>query len=344
VCFLERDFPVVLHGPVIPREVLSSGTCLVLSGEIHGKQRFRDHLIDGDNILLVPDPKDHETLTKQLRVVVEQPAAAVEIGARGALVASEFAQFSEFVDVWENALAGVVDPGAQPTVAVEPAAERIESALPWAKPMLGDSFDGLLTRFLGGAVTPEDEVPTPVLADLFCEFIADQVTGALSDIVRYQRARFWAMRLEDADPPVVNALSGTAPTGEAMRALYPFRTVAMQVHHFDYDVTSLFCLTDEPEVTSADSLPCRSGQMCFARLPNLSPTELRLNDATVLLLEACDGGQAADGLADVLSGRGDAAVNAGEQEVFAVLGRLYATGVLAFAESPATAAPLMRGR
>jgi hypothetical protein len=76
VCFLERDFPVPIHGPVVPHEVLTTGTCLVLSGEIHGKQPNPDDFVDGDNLILVPDPKDRETLAKKLRTVIEQPETA----------------------------------------------------------------------------------------------------------------------------------------------------------------------------------------------------------------------------------------------------------------------------
>ena len=83
VCFLERDFPIAIHGPVVAREVLSCGTCLVLSGEIHAKQKNPDQLIDGENIILVPDPKDREMLAKRLRTVIQDPAGAIEIGRRG---------------------------------------------------------------------------------------------------------------------------------------------------------------------------------------------------------------------------------------------------------------------
>jgi glycosyltransferase involved in cell wall biosynthesis len=48
VCFLERDFPISLHGPRIPREILASGACLVCSQEIVEKQSFKDSLVDGN--------------------------------------------------------------------------------------------------------------------------------------------------------------------------------------------------------------------------------------------------------------------------------------------------------
>ena len=62
VCFLERDFPIAIHGPIVPREILACGTCLLLSGEIAGKQSGRGEFRSGDNLVTVDDPKNHGDL------------------------------------------------------------------------------------------------------------------------------------------------------------------------------------------------------------------------------------------------------------------------------------------
>lgn len=85
VCFLERDFPVAIHGPVIPREVMARGSCLVLSREITSKQRYRDDLDHGRNCLIVEDPKDHDELTSVLRRILSEPQLARNLGAAGAV-------------------------------------------------------------------------------------------------------------------------------------------------------------------------------------------------------------------------------------------------------------------
>src|SRR5258705_3155661 len=41
VCCLEQDFPIGVHSPIIPREVLTSGTCLV--GSASGPRRSEEH-------------------------------------------------------------------------------------------------------------------------------------------------------------------------------------------------------------------------------------------------------------------------------------------------------------
>jgi glycosyltransferase involved in cell wall biosynthesis len=88
VCFLERGFPAPTFDAVGPHEVLSTGTCLVLSGAIHAKLRSRDQLIDGDNLVLVDDPRDRETLAKKFHALIERPELAAEIGSRGQRVAA----------------------------------------------------------------------------------------------------------------------------------------------------------------------------------------------------------------------------------------------------------------
>src|SRR6185312_3060144 len=82
ICFLERDFPIAIHTPLIPIEVFSCGTCLVLSHEIAEKQSYRDHLCHGTNVFLA-DPYHHATLAAMLRTILHDPQASQQIGRRG---------------------------------------------------------------------------------------------------------------------------------------------------------------------------------------------------------------------------------------------------------------------
>lgn len=186
VCFLERDFPVTIHGPVVAREVMTCGTCLVLSGEIHGKQSNKDELTDGDNIILVPDPKDRETLAKRLRAVIEDPANAAEIGARGRLTTAAFPSFDAFVDAWEALTTGAAQGGLGGTGSVT---DRLAAALPWVSPLLGASFDELTSTFPDAGRLPAAGEDDPALAARFCDFAAGKLTGAMRDVARYERAR-----------------------------------------------------------------------------------------------------------------------------------------------------------
>lgn len=82
VCVLERDFPVRIHGPKMAREVLATGRCLVVSEEIRNKQPDPDRFIDGDNVLVVADPRDTGALAGTLKGTLDREAAA-RIGRAG---------------------------------------------------------------------------------------------------------------------------------------------------------------------------------------------------------------------------------------------------------------------
>ena len=83
VAFLENRFPIDIHGPQVPREVLACGVPLVLSGEIAEKLFFRDQLVDGRNAAIVPDPEDRKSLADVLWRVLRNPAAGRAIGHHG---------------------------------------------------------------------------------------------------------------------------------------------------------------------------------------------------------------------------------------------------------------------
>ncbi|MEK6280673.1 MAG: glycosyltransferase [Acidobacteriota bacterium] len=83
VCFLERDFPIAFHGPQVPREVLSSGACLVCSGEVARKPFYGGHLVDDRNAIIVDDPKDHDSLALRLLALIGDQDRTWSIGRQG---------------------------------------------------------------------------------------------------------------------------------------------------------------------------------------------------------------------------------------------------------------------
>ncbi len=80
--FLERDFPLPIHTPLVPMEVFSCGTCLLLSHEVAAKQTYREQLQHGVNVFLV-DPQNHEDLAVQLQTILCHPHASRRIGMQG---------------------------------------------------------------------------------------------------------------------------------------------------------------------------------------------------------------------------------------------------------------------
>ena len=104
VCFLERDFPIAIHGPIIPREVFACGTCLILSGEIAAKQRYNELLEPGENVVIANDPKDHCELASCLRLAVTELEKRNSIGDAGARLSAMLEDHQAFVEGWEALL------------------------------------------------------------------------------------------------------------------------------------------------------------------------------------------------------------------------------------------------
>lgn len=108
-CFLERGFFIDFHTPGVPREVLACGRCLVVSGEIHGKQGYRQGLVHEENALVVPDPRDHEALADRLALVVREPDHVASIGRAGKRVSTAWEDFERYTDAVESDFAGYLE-------------------------------------------------------------------------------------------------------------------------------------------------------------------------------------------------------------------------------------------
>jgi len=92
----ERDFPIALHSPILPREVMAVGRCLILSSDLYRK-RISPKIKDKENVLVV-DPKDINAFSTTLRKVIQNPDLAEEIGERARAVSEEIENFDEYIE------------------------------------------------------------------------------------------------------------------------------------------------------------------------------------------------------------------------------------------------------
>ena len=100
VAFMERDFPIGIHRPTVPREVLACGTCLLLSRDVADYQEYAGLLRHGENCLIA-EPRDTAALAASLRVVIDNPATARKIGRAG------YQQISSKIEDWPGYLSAV---------------------------------------------------------------------------------------------------------------------------------------------------------------------------------------------------------------------------------------------
>ena len=96
----ERDFPVLAHNPILPREVIATGGCMMLSEELCQKLPYSD-LEDGVNALIV-NPYDIKGFREKLRKVIKEPDYAEGIGREALKFSLEIENFDEYIKSMEG--------------------------------------------------------------------------------------------------------------------------------------------------------------------------------------------------------------------------------------------------
>ncbi len=104
VCCLEQDFPIVFHTPVVAREVLTSGACLVGALEVIRKLPSPEKMVDGYNCLAIPNVNVIEDLVQKLTFAIENADGVRQIGVR----AREYARIVERENVFPQGLASIL--------------------------------------------------------------------------------------------------------------------------------------------------------------------------------------------------------------------------------------------
>jgi len=92
----EREFPIQYHTPILPREVMSVGKCLLLSRELYNKGCYRN-LVDGESVLLI-DPRDIKQFRGTIKKVVKDPSATRKIGREARKRSEKTEIFDEYID------------------------------------------------------------------------------------------------------------------------------------------------------------------------------------------------------------------------------------------------------
>jgi len=82
VCCLEQEFPIKFHDPIIAREVLTCGGCLVGSTEIIQKLPDAYKLIDSHNCIMVNDVNAIDDLEQRLISILQNPGRVQQIRDR----------------------------------------------------------------------------------------------------------------------------------------------------------------------------------------------------------------------------------------------------------------------
>jgi hypothetical protein len=351
VCYLERDFPIAIHGPMVPREILACGKCLILSDEILKKQFYRDRLADMENLLVVKNPKDHDELAGKLRYVIEDPKAAARIGTDGHKVSVSIENFTGFIDGYEKLFSECCESerdftgrfrGGVNARIDSVSADLIAARLPYTSRLLSTSLGDIVNKFNARAhngASKLDHVRN------FCAFVRELLDRqelepthpCLSDVLNYEWTEISMLAGDEATRlPLFSArdrFSGQDFNAARLAELKPLRTNHCRVNTFTYDIQDLLDslgLTGEiPELVER-----KPTSILFARLPNMKMLKLKINQATGKLLELCDGTNMTRSLSLSLARSCGVNLTEGmgalEDNLTATLRQLYERGVIIF--------------
>src|SRR5262245_57490453 len=82
VCCLEQDFPIVFHTPIVAREVLLCGACLVGSTEVIRTLPRYARLVHGYGCVAIENVNDGDELTGRLAAIVKGPTPGALVRGR----------------------------------------------------------------------------------------------------------------------------------------------------------------------------------------------------------------------------------------------------------------------
>jgi glycosyltransferase involved in cell wall biosynthesis len=103
----ERDFPVKYHVPILPKEVMAMGKCLILGKEI-AYNKYYGNLIDRENVLLV-DPKNIPSFRNVIEFIIRNPEEVAEIGRKAYEASKAVDDFNEFIDYTLEQYTSLID-------------------------------------------------------------------------------------------------------------------------------------------------------------------------------------------------------------------------------------------
>jgi glycosyltransferase involved in cell wall biosynthesis len=302
VCCLEQDFPIGFHAPIMPREVLLSGACLVGSTEVIHKLRGYGRLVNGYGCVAITDVNDVERLGASLADIAREPGPAVAVGARGREFARSMQETVRFPGTLERILESVVPRRA-------PRRNRVREN----RRVGAENNRFVLTELIAGAIEQTgarslDEPCAPTRAH-FDLARAREVLTAVERGTDEGQASFRpfapAVRLEiaiaeaesEADKAIAEASSDPlfrlsmgrwAMQDSDLPGLVPVQEPGFRVIEFDHDISryrNLGSLADLPPAP----LPGPSYILAFGYSDSREQDPLLVDARTVRILKLSDG-------------------------------------------------------
>jgi len=313
VCCLEQDFPILFHTPIIPREVLLCGACLVGSTEVIRKLPLYGRLVDGYGCVAIEDVNDVEALSQRLAAIVENPKPAVAVGARGRSFARELQREIPFPQRLECILRAAAERRQISSAASGPtnarSVEMTESRFPFSQLAVTAIEDA--GRQGNGPSIPTDraidlERAREALAAVEQSIVDGNIPlrGLVAAIrieiaVAAEEEEADASGSEGVDPLFRLRLTRWAMDDGDLASLVPLRDPQLRVIEFDFDVSefrSAQTIAELPDVPT----PRPSYIIVFGRNERGRRQPLLVDGLTAQILRLSDGTRTASNIIEIL--------------------------------------------
>jgi len=302
------------------REVLAAGICLVISRELAKKQPSHKRFVSGENVVIIDDPKDVESLSKSLGELAREPELPKAIGAAGLRIpdlVSERELAESYEVVFQHILNQEPDQPevcqGQPTF-YDPL-DQLRNALPATAVLLGDAFRiaaGESSAVTGPAAIYEsaDRVSSWIMEH------AETIDAATLQIVDFERNSLWTRTDLETEPsllrfPLRTARAMRLSDVRSLRNCFPVRSRWIRIGHYRPDVADVISA-----VRRGREMPpaCETVvPFLFVKKGDLMGTILRVTDEVLSMLALCDGQRSGIGVLEVISSGDEARRRSGQR-------------------------------
>ena len=306
VCCLEREFPVTIHTPILPREVLACGVSLVTSAEIKEKFVYGERLKNRENVFIVDDPRDAASLADSLRRVLADQSMSRQVGMNGARLSADIEDYAGFVSAYDDLLINISNArrptraqlACFPLVRADVSTSEAGPIAPQAARVLFPLTTLLLERANVGMTFGDmgsDETPLAEMARawsrLVSEYLRSEKAAGLPpfvhDIYRYEELMF-RLSFDDsyAGPAFEqsNIWDGAPIMDEKLKPIKSKQTI---VDAFRYDLTVV--LPKLKTGVTPSSIDQVDTWMLLSRTPHYVMRSFRINENTRWMLDICRG-------------------------------------------------------
>lgn len=303
VCCLEQDFPIAVHAPIIPREVLLSGTCLVGSTEVIRKLPSFERLPHGYGCAAIEDVNDVEALSQQLAAIAEDPETAAAVGSRGRDFARELQTDVPFPQALERVLASAAARQRAPSPTRRPAEKAPADAAKRRFPLT--NLVAVAIAEIGGIRYEDADLPDRTTDLAWARQVLNAIERGMANGETSLRPLALAVRTEIAVAMAEDEADMTSPAERSdalfrlrlrrwamkegtLAGLAPVRDPQLRIVEFDYDVSD-FLGAQTVAAFPAVATPRPSYILAFGRSDDGRREPLLVDELTVRILRLSDG-------------------------------------------------------